>query len=305
MPQTYQPMFDLSAEFPSLITKTAVLLHPRRATQPLPIDASKFGGQFLWPRNEPWPRCADDDNSAMVPVLQINKRDISELPFPNGSDLLQILWCPYTLHDLGDIGCGPKIHFVWRNTSDSSPPFLSLEEIPEPNEDVIDEEMTPVECKLHPERVKEYPDIGTLELENNYNREFLSKIEEWIQKNVALDVCILTTKLRALGHTDLNQDSLFAYCSSWSASPSCKVGGYPTWIDNLYIPKCSECNLDMQLMISISSNGGYRSRWLPIDEKCYENQHNTTQLDIECGGVVYLYVCRQCSHSPIRYFMMS
>ena len=164
----------------------------------------------------------------MVPVIQINKRDISELPFPNGSDLLQILWCPDTDHDLEDEDSGPKIHFVWRNTTESSPPFLSLEEIPKPNEDVIDEEMTPVECKLHPERVKEYPDVGTLELENDYNHEFQSKIEEWIQKNVALDVCVLTTKLRALGYMHLDEDRLFNYCDSWSASPSCKVGGYPT-----------------------------------------------------------------------------
>ena len=65
-----------------------------------------------------------------------------------------------------------------------------VQQIPEPIQDVIDKNMIPVECKLHRERVKEYPDVGTLEHENDFNSEFQSKIEEWIQKNVALDLCV-------------------------------------------------------------------------------------------------------------------
>ena len=129
MPQTYEPMFDLSAEFPSINHQDGSSVALALCYATTPNRCSKFGGHFLWPHNEPWPRCADHDNSGIVPVLQINKKDVSELLFPNGSDLLNIFWCPDTDHYIGDECWGPKMYFVRRNTSDRSPIFLNPEEI--------------------------------------------------------------------------------------------------------------------------------------------------------------------------------
>lgn len=33
----------------------------------------------------------------LVPVAQLYARDVPDLPFPEGTDLLQVLWCPYEL----------------------------------------------------------------------------------------------------------------------------------------------------------------------------------------------------------------
>lgn len=41
--------------------RDAVRLHPRRADHDLPRNASKMGGLFLWPAEEPWPFCGESD----------------------------------------------------------------------------------------------------------------------------------------------------------------------------------------------------------------------------------------------------
>lgn len=44
------------------------------------------------------------DPLPLVAVLQIFARDVPELPFPQGTDLCQVLWCPKT----GGISAGTR-----------------------------------------------------------------------------------------------------------------------------------------------------------------------------------------------------
>lgn len=49
---------------------------------------------------------------AMVPVVQLYARDVPELPFPAGTDVLQVVWCPL-IHD-DEVGAAlPKVY--WRS----------------------------------------------------------------------------------------------------------------------------------------------------------------------------------------------
>ena len=97
---------DVEALFPEVAAyrRKATRLHPRRG-EPGARDSS-VGGPLLWLAHEPWPHCteAHPDNGfetppsgsvPLVPLLQLNAAEFPDLPFPPGSNLLQVLWCPY------------------------------------------------------------------------------------------------------------------------------------------------------------------------------------------------------------------
>src|SRR5437660_5405135 len=91
---TPPPSYDVSSLFPDLADKatTTIRLHPRYGDEP-PMNASKLGGTFLWPMDEAWPVCPAHE-IPFVTVLQLRANDFPEMPFPPGSDLFQLLWCP-------------------------------------------------------------------------------------------------------------------------------------------------------------------------------------------------------------------
>src|SRR5262249_24164324 len=125
------------------------------------VRDSSVGGRLLWPANEPWPYCMDAHPKfgfdpqpplgpvPLVPVLQLYAADVPDLPFPPGTDLLQLLWCPY--HHAPYYA--PRPLLPWRAAADIN--GLLLAHPPQPT-DAPDDHM-PAPCILHPERVIEYP----------------------------------------------------------------------------------------------------------------------------------------------------
>ncbi|MFD3512185.1 DUF1963 domain-containing protein [Streptomyces sp. NPDC058657] len=90
---------------------------------------SSLGGPPLWPTDEPWPYCAQEDHWTygsdvgntepivpgavpMVPVLQLFARDVPGLEFPVGTDVLQVVWCALN-HDDGPFLVSPRL--FWRD----------------------------------------------------------------------------------------------------------------------------------------------------------------------------------------------
>ncbi|MFS8096655.1 DUF1963 domain-containing protein [Lentzea alba] len=140
--------------------RPAVLLNPREGE---PTDAdSHIGGPMLWPIDEPWPWCDgkqhDDINATslavgvgmpFVGVVQLYQRDFPELPFPSGTDLLQVFLC--TLEHTLDDCYGPDVRLVWR---DSTTVVELIEEEPEPP--VQEEIYVPTVNVLEPIRFTEY-----------------------------------------------------------------------------------------------------------------------------------------------------
>ena len=114
---------DVEALFPEVagFRKSAVRLHPR-AGDPSAQESS-LGGPVLWPPSQPWPYCEDDHLSVafpepenepvpFVPVLQLFAADVPELPFPAGTDLLQVAWCPFEHEHL----YVPRPEIFWRDS---------------------------------------------------------------------------------------------------------------------------------------------------------------------------------------------
>jgi hypothetical protein len=124
--------------------RPAVLLNPLEGD---PTDAdSHIGGPVLWPIDEPWPWC-DADGQPFVGAVQLYARDFPELPFPEGTDLLQVFLCTLD-HDVP----GPDVRLVWR---DSSSVVELIEEEPQPSEQ--EELYVPTVNVLEPIRYVEYP----------------------------------------------------------------------------------------------------------------------------------------------------
>src|SRR5260221_1117153 len=118
------PKVDIWQVLPELDTQTAVTirLHPRRGEVP-DLSASKMGGTFLWPEDDPWPTEPYFPPMEYVPVLQINSKDIPEFPFPPGQDLMQMLWLPDTDWESVHL-CPPR--FYWRDSQTIRSPLSKI-----------------------------------------------------------------------------------------------------------------------------------------------------------------------------------
>src|SRR5579884_4241417 len=173
--KTPTPSVDIEAVFPILrgYGRETIRLHPRRGADP-GLAASKMGGLFLWPSDEPWPRCTIDERSGqwiedppqsgrfylddsliapddaqhndyLVGVLQVRQADVPQMPFPDGKDLFQLLWCPRYHPDT----FAPYCRARWRRVADVDHPRT---EMPQPRRTDFDDELIPHLCVLSPER---------------------------------------------------------------------------------------------------------------------------------------------------------
>lgn len=285
---TGPPRFDVGALFQELAEQwtTTVRLHPRYGDEPS-LYASKMGGTFLWPANEPWPVCPTH-NIPLVTILQLCFEDFPEMPFPPASDVFQLLWCPRE-HE-------PPIYwadlrFYWRNRSDILVPRTDN---PLPREAYY--EYVPIICQLLPERVREYPSVYEL------SEDVVERIYDWQDINLTAD-----------GVHACNYEMELSVC------PGTKVGGYLHWIQSPFIPTC-DCGRLMEHLLTIESmDGAGDGRWSPLEEhglfasfpsnwQDWNEQQKAVQfalasptgLSLGDSGHMQLFVCRHCPTWPVE-----
>ncbi|AMV25781.1 hypothetical protein VT84_15395 [Gemmata sp. SH-PL17] len=278
--------------------KTAVRLHPRPGEAP--VDASKIGGMFLWPKNEPWPVCPIHDSIPYVTALQLRKEDVPELGFPTGTDLFQLLWCPQG-HDEDDMYC-PKPAVYWRKRASVK---RTLAAAPEPAD--VEYGYFPRLCVLYPERVTEYPDpfefhpagIG-YDIEGNKSPNLCA----------ALAVAQSQPAAREL-RPPAGADDLYQF---WlSTTEGTKVGGYPDWVQDSHYPNCG-CGAKMEHLLSFGSwewGGSNRGRWVAVEDRPIlsagfreqESVHRAHGCTFGDAGRMYVFVCRNHREPHIRAFM--
>ncbi|MFI6941928.1 DUF1963 domain-containing protein [Streptomyces sp. NPDC050418] len=161
-----QSLRTLIPEYACLARET-VLLNPEPGL-PDPRESS-LGGKPLWPADEPWPYCAQEDHWTlgsnlpteivagtvpMVPILQLFARDVPALEFPAGKDLLQLVWCAL-MHEHDDrLLVMPQLY--WRNEAELMTDGL-LSEIPIARKGEFDEYNMPQPSTLSPTIAEDYP----------------------------------------------------------------------------------------------------------------------------------------------------
>ncbi|MCF2532096.1 DUF1963 domain-containing protein [Yinghuangia soli] len=208
----------------------------------------------------------------LVPVVQVYARDLpasSDVPFPPGTDLLQVLWCPF--HHAPYYG--PMAQVFWRDSADVSAPMT---EFPEPPEGA-DGGALPVPCVLHPERVMEYPSYDMTQ----------SQADE----------------VQAIAE-ELEKETGWSYWYDLSVAPGVKLGGYPGWTQDPQWPRCA-CGRVMDHLITVESNefdGEDSPRWIPVEDQAggdvWNTVKNPTDLVLGDAGGVYVFVCSTCPGRP-------
>jgi hypothetical protein len=290
---TPPPACDVEELFPELsgLFTTTVRLHPRYGDEP-PMDASKLGGMFLWPAEEPWPVCSEHA-IPLVTVMQLRAADFPEMPFPPGADLFQVLWCPRD-HDFpeyqGMDWVDPK--FFWRNRQEIA---HAREDNPSPQEAYYD--YVPFTCRLLPERVIEYPFVGDLP------GDLAERIEKWEDQN------LVRRKMNVFEHA-------CEYEGELSVAYGTKIGGYPLLKQAAHSGLNCKCGRPMEHLLTIASmewDGVGDRRWTPVEEQAifasfrraydeWGEEHNTifgalwnpTGINLGDAGHMQLFVCRHC-----------
>ncbi|GAA2490025.1 hypothetical protein GCM10023100_44580 [Actinocorallia cavernae] len=288
-PSAVEPARD----FPELLPhgRTAVRLHPRRGA-PGTYD-SHIGGPPLWPADEAWPDCAGhrDINGRAYPlplvaVTQLTAADFPELRFPEGTDLVQLLWCPEWHDQPHPAGWGQACRLYWRRADAVTDP---LAEPPDPEEHWDHgPDMIPRACVLHPERITDYP--GGEELPPALAERFGAWLEE----------------------RDLPDDL--------TTVPGHKLGGFMNWCttDRPGALECGACRSPLELFLQFDTAewrlgswgpDGAPHRFRPLEERGREPVDGAEDparepvgMTVGRGGHGGLFVCATDPRHPASFF---
>jgi len=178
----------------------------------------------------------------MVPVAQLYARDVPGLHPPEGSDLLQVLWCPVEHEDDGL----PKSVLFWRSSAEITD---ILVDPPEPQGFV--DELVPEPCMVDPEQVIEYPHSGELE------GELRQQVEQWTMAQLpGVEIGELAAEDEPYNHLTL--------------APGWKIGGFVRWgMQDPHPRPCPTCGTQTEPLLTISSSEWDPDirHWIPFEDQ--------------------------------------
>ncbi|MEV6978609.1 hypothetical protein [Kitasatospora sp. NPDC093806] len=208
----------------------------------------------------------------LIPLVQLYARDAPGLAYPDGTDLLQVLWLP----SIGVEGSSEAVQLRWRQASEvrrvltdpPEPAYVQLRDhVPEP-------------CVLHPERVREFPPYQDLD------EELAERLDAWCARR-SVD-----------------------YQSDLSVAPGWKAGGWPahfTFRDPADSAElhCGECGGAVTALLTVDGTewDGATGSWRPVeaDEDAegvekplghpYRSLRQPTMVSIGRGYTLQFYSC--------------
>ncbi|MGA5449732.1 hypothetical protein ACPCVO_24090 [Streptomyces umbrinus] len=244
------------------------------------VDRASISGSARIPQDGPVP---------MIPVAQLYASDVPALPGPAGTDLLQVLWCPFD-HDEDYL---PAVELYWRASADVTDPLAAP---PQPSV-IGSDDYLPEPCVLHPETVTEYPAPHELP------EDLAERIEAWEEDQNQNDPDD-SDDLDDLD--DLDDVTVVDYQYDLSVAPGCKLGGHAPWSFSDPFPMaCPECGSDVRPLLTIDGtewDGGSGS-WRPTEDAHYTGLHFlgpacATHLNIGRSYNLQLYVCTSSPDHP-------
>ena len=317
---------DIAAHFEWLraFAATAVRLHPRRAAN-LPVNVSKMGGLFFWPRTVPWPVCHARD-----------AEDIYDLSRPEKLDELKVfLGHAYELQRLGGFAAGSprepmrqwmnrqldEVHELERRGRNGHcQPFLPLLQL---SRDDFPTLPFPLDADLFQLLWCPYVHF------EGPPREAPGFLVFWRRQADIMDPLLMEPKLTEgieLFECRLNAEYITEYPVSasfeahfrqdlddWepggagiydealSAAPGVKLFGYPRWVGDASTPFCS-CGRMMKILVTIDMGEfGIRpeavERWRPMEEAIPGLSHG---FSIGDPGAIFLFHCPICPGPQLR-----
>ncbi|MEU6075630.1 hypothetical protein [Micromonospora sp. NPDC047074] len=214
------------------------------------VDGGQVVGYRYGPRSHPGP-------NPMIPLAQLRAVDVPDLPRPGGADLLQVLWCPFE-HTVPP--WGPTVELRWWREAD----LTDLRAEP-PRGEAGADEYVPRPCRLHPERIVEYP--------------YPDELPEHLRRLV-----------------DKHEDYLDTFMA-----PGWKVGGYARWSLTDVLPTpCPRCAGPTTLALVIDSSERGSARWQPrrADGEPDDDSYEPTEVIVGRYGALRIFVCLSCPDAP-------
>lgn len=212
----------------------------------------------------------DTDPVPLLPLAQLFAKDVPDLVVPEGGDVLQVLWCPFSAHGRQ---ATPDVHLRWRTASECAP----LVNPPSPAV-VGDEGYVPEPCTLDPEQVIEHEWVELL------GESLQERIEEWEETNE-----------EEAGVEAAGRGEFLTYADDFSIAPGWKVGGYAIWsTTGPSLMSCS-CGAPMALLLAIDTMewGGSRS-WVPLEDRELVGTRGAnvpTRVRVGRGGSLNIFIC--------------
>ncbi|MEV7123779.1 hypothetical protein [Kitasatospora griseola] len=203
----------------------------------------------------------------LVPVVQLCAADVPEIPFPEGTDLLQILWCPHwhtTLSGPQQHYCGPAPSIFWRAAARLGH-TVTRPAAGGAGGFVLEQ------CTVHPEHITEYPDPDDLP------EPLQEQIYAW--------------------EDSLGDESAFDYRNDLSLAPGLKTGGWPYWPEASRSVRCA-CGSDMHLLLTLPNGERAADSWDPVEDHIHTSEDYNEELDdpTRFSGAregVLVYICRR------------
>lgn len=218
----------------------------------------------------------------LAPVVQFFRRDAPELEFPEGTDLLQILWCPGD-HP-GELGPQPIAR--WRTSSE----LTTAESVfPRLNHVAWDHwRITP--CDVHPESLMEFPPICNANAGS---------------RRVELSGLLPAELEQRLRQRDAAQadddDEYFGLVEA----PGWKLGGWEISMPEPdHLRKCS-CGADMRPLLHVADGEGL-DHWPPNVEPDFPwgdpaqcRDQEPTGVSIGRNGLYWILACTANATHPL------
>lgn len=220
-------------------------------------------------------RIVQDGPVPLLGALQLFARDLPPgapgWPGPRGTDVLQVLWCPF-MHGDGV----PEAHLRWRVAAEVGRP---LPRAPEP--DVIEAGgHLPSPCVLHPEKVTEYPAPHELP------RPLAQRVHAW------------------------EESSGLSYQLALSVACGWKLGGWGPWsFCDPWPMECPDCGGPVRpLLTAASSEWDGEGDWCPVEDSAAEAAHRPvhpplhepTEISMGRGYNLQVHVCvTSVDHTPL------
>jgi hypothetical protein len=219
---------------------------------------STGGGPYVGHRYVPRPHPTPNP---MVALAQLRAADLPELPRPDGTDLLQVLWCPFE-HQQATTW-GPTVRLRWRREADVTGPLAEP-----PRAEVGDDHYLPRPCRLHPEPVVDLPDPADLPPEIRAALPGADEDAEDFDENDE--------------DLDEDDDENDEFYDRWPLAFGWKVGGHPFWTvtDSAPTP-CPTCGGPTRLVLTVDSTP------------------ETTGVVVGRHGALRILACVTCPDTPV------
>lgn len=238
-------------------------------------------------QGRPWP----EGPIPLLPVAQLYARDVDLPGASDGSDLLQVLWCPFN-HS------GHPRTALFRRSAATVTDVLDTP--PEPPA-IQSQNYLPEPCLLTPERITEYP--HSMEVDKEL-RQQLSDPSRWQDAGQARD----SSYADDADDPDDPDGPLEFYRNALAYAPGWKTGGWSTWGLSDPSPRpCPECGTEALPLLSIATtewDHGSKS-WAPEEERTNPTPlpagcppANFTMIDIASGHTLQLHACPASPDHP-------